>query len=180
MRAARARHCCRSVLVHTFIHSAIPGLPTGSSTGQIICRPVTPAGPNVKPPACCHPPSPCEWRPTGGFDAPTLGGRSRRRQRCVGARNLGLWTRLWVGWGRAGVFLWTGRDRDVHADRCRDLTPRVTCADGDPCCGWETHRRIWVGEKVPGMAVHGVVQVSHVGGTVPAWQLRRVQCQRVQ
>jgi len=30
------------------------------------------------------------------------------------------------------------------------------------------------------MAVHGVVQVSHAGGTVPAWLLPRVPCQRVQ
>lgn len=130
---------------------------------------------NVKPPACCHPPSPCEWRPTGGFDAPTLGVSSQRRQRCVGAGNIGLWTRLWAGWGRAGVFLWTGRDRAVHASRWRDAMARATCADGARRCGRERNRWIWVGRKAPAQThVHGVdslVQVSDAGGTVPAWLL---------
>jgi len=151
-------------------------------------------GTNVKPPACCHPPSPCEWRPTGGFDAPTLGGSSRPRQRCVGGRNDRLWTGLWAGWGRAGVFLWTGRDRDVHADRCVEPDPLATCVDGDPCCGRQRNRRIlgeWNDsrtrlERCPRTGVHSVVQVSHAGGTVPAWLLPRVQwiqgvhCQRAQ
>ncbi len=138
----------------------------------------------MKPPACCHPPSPCEWRPTGGFDAPTLGGRGRCRQRRAGARNYRLWTGLWVGWGRAGVFLWIGRDGGVHADLRHGCAPSATCADGKVS--------LWMEEiggfgrleaipraagTVPCVAVHSVVQVSDAGGTVPAWLLSRVQCQ---
>ena len=145
-RAARAPHergigvgwvstaCCAQVYPQA-IHRVTHRPPTG--------QPQPTHRPYVKPPACCHPPSPCEWRPTGGFDAPTLGGRSRRRQRSVGARNTGLWTGLWAGWGRAGVFLWTGRDRAVHADDRRDV-------DGlRHLRGWRS--TLWTGKKSAGL-----------------------------
>jgi hypothetical protein len=122
--------------------------------------------PNVKPPACCHPPSPCEWRPTGGFDAPTLGVRTRRRQRCWAAQTRTLWTVLWAGWGRAGVFLWTRRDRAVHAADRGKYVPLATCADGRSAL-WTGRSRLDL--QVASMPVHGVVQVSDTGGTLPAW-----------
>src|SRR6185437_14691901 len=97
-RAARAPRGCRQRVGaqvyphvgHRVVHSLIHRL--NHRTAGHIC------GTNVKPPACCHPPSPCEWRPTGGFDAPTLGGSSQR----VNATSLLETSACGRGCGRGG------------------------------------------------------------------------------
>jgi hypothetical protein len=79
---------------------------------------------------------------------------------------VGLWIVLWAGWGRTGVLLWTRRDRDVHAPDCPKSGPRATCTD--------ERSALWTGRNrcdrdAGSMPVHGVVQVSDTGGTLPAW-----------
>ena len=147
--------------IHRVTHSLAAGAPTAHPQTQ--CE-----APGLLPSAF-----PLRMAPDRGLRRPDVRRPNSRRQRCVDARHPGLWTELWARWGRRGVFLWTGRDRGVHARIVPGRTSRATCADGDRHCGRERNRVAEVfGTGLVGcgsVPVHGVVQVSHTGGTVPAW-----------